>query len=209
MIVESHSFKDSFVKGDAAGFVVCDESPPILTRPIHPAFAEIYGTANCYHIFEDRAAAERHLALATAVEPPRTSLLVREVRVEHIRDYQSLAGRKSVYLVNRAGDAAQSLRVGDMPLAARTNTPFPGPLPASVRIIRPEPPPKLLPSTPPDNAAEAVPSLPAPPRIRRPMRLVIDPSPSPSATRTEVEESSTPSAPKHGVFRRLLRILFS
>ena len=202
MIVETHLFKEAFVQGDAAGFVVCADLPPTGGRPARRIFAKIYGCADCYHIFEDGAEAERHRALAAAGPPPREGLGVREVRVENIRDYQRLAGVKTVFLVDCAGQATQSLRVGFMPLPARTNAPFPGPLPIGLRTIRHEARPKG--SVPPDSGAPAA-SPDSPLRMRRPLRLEID-------WRTfddEAGQGKNPPAhsPRPGLFARFFRRL--
>src|SRR5205085_2496962 len=55
-------------------------------------------------------------------------------------------------LVDRSGQATASLRLGEMPLAARTNTPFSDPLPAGLRIT-------VVPST---TKPEPIPVVPAP-----------------------------------------------
>jgi hypothetical protein len=118
---ESHAFKESFVNGDTAGFVVLADIPDRGRR-----FAEIYAGLDCYYIFEDSAEAEWHSAFAAEKLPPQTERQVLRVTVSDIRDYQVLHGRKTVALVNREGQITQSLRVGDMPLWTRSAPPFPG-----------------------------------------------------------------------------------
>jgi hypothetical protein len=198
MHVDTHAFKNAFIRGETTGFVVTAEPPASPVEPPPPHFAEIYGTTGCYHIFEQREAAEFQLSLAATAQPPVDHLAVREVRVENIRDYQLLAGFKTVCLVDRAGLIAQSLRIGDPPLAARTSPPFPGPLPPGLRIIPSPPKPKPL---PPPLAT------PAPPLTQRPRRtppLVPDP---PEASADSAGNDSAPprstSGVRPGLFRRL------
>jgi hypothetical protein len=148
VLVDTHAFKEAFVEGRVMGFVIADESSPKTHFATRPGFAEIFDLRESYYIFEERARAEARVASAVARNPALTGLVIREVNVESIRDYQLLAGRKTVFLVDREGQTTQSLRVGDMPLAARTNTPFPGPLPRGTRFLDP-PPPKSAPTPPP------------------------------------------------------------
>jgi hypothetical protein len=136
MIVGTHFFKEAFVEGRAVGFVIADESVSQSNFATRAGFAEIFGCSESYRIFEDRSAAESHLAEFLARDPGAGRLAIREVNVESIRDYQHLAGRKTVLLVDREGRITQSLRVGDMPLAARTQTPFPVPLPSRARLVK-------------------------------------------------------------------------
>lgn len=119
MIVETHAFKEAFVKGESSGFVVFTDSP-LAPRPL---FAEIYVQPNCYHLFETRRAAEFQMSVAATGLPPREDLTIPEVSVENIRDYQGLDGLKTIILVNRDRQATQSFRVGDMQLSARSQTP--------------------------------------------------------------------------------------
>jgi hypothetical protein len=148
VLVDTHAFKEAFVEGRAMGFVIADESSPTTHFATRPGFAEIFDLRESYYIFEERARAEARVASAVARNPALTGLVIREVNVDSIRDYQLLAGRKTVFLVDREGQTTQSLRVGDMPLAARTNTPFPGPMPRGTRFLDP-PPPKPAPLPPP------------------------------------------------------------
>lgn len=207
MHVDTHAFKNAFIRGEITGFVVTAEPPASPVEPPPPHFAEIYGTTGCYHIFEQREAAEFQLSLAATAQPPVDHLAVREVRVENIRDYQLLAGFKTVCLVDRAGLIAQSLRIGDPPLAARTSTPFPGPLPPGLRIIPSPPKPKPLP--PPLATPAAEPAPPPAPRPRR--KLSFAPNP-PTNSATSASTETAPAAPatpsltppvRPGLFRRL------
>lgn len=209
MLVETHAFKEAFVKGDAAGFVVCADVPLSPDRPTNRIFAEIYGQPGCYHIFETRAAAEFQMALAATGDPPRDGLSVREVRVENIRDYQTLAGFKTVFLVDRDRQMTQSLRVGDMPLAARTNSPFADPR-RGVRLVR-----SL--STPVPFSPKAIKSLPtvvpAPtggspvPRRKKPR---LDPFADVPFDEGEpcVPASRPTESPRPGFLTRFFRFLF-
>lgn len=190
MIVDTHAFKEAFVRGAARGFVVCDAAATSAGFTTKPGFAEIYGSDGCYHIFEARPGAEAHLARAIATNPPRPPLFVREVNVESIRDYQRLAGRKTVFLVDHAGQATQSLRVGDMPLAARTNTPFPGPPPSGLRLA------------PSNHAASSRTS-------RRPSPDPFSHVPFDQGEDYPRPNSSRPAPPSPGLLRRLLRVLFA
>ena len=158
MLVDTHAFKEAFVDGRAMGFVIADESSPRTNFGTRPGFAEVFDLRESYCIFEDRAMAEERIAKAVARNPALTGLAIREVNVDAIRAYQLLAGRKTVFLVDRQGQTTQSLRVGDMPLAARTNTPFPGQLPRGTRFIDPPPPKPPAPKPPPPAPAPAAPA---------------------------------------------------
>lgn len=202
MLVDTHAFKSAFIRGEITGFVVIAEPPASTVEPPPPHFAEIYGTPGCYHIFEQREAAEFKLSLAATAQPAVEHLAVREVRVENIRDYQRLAGFKTVFLVDRHRRIAQSLRIGDLPLAARTNTPFPGPLPPGLRIIPSPPKPATHAPLPADPAA--APAPPASPRLRRPPTLA--PAPLETSTDSTGNDSVPPrstSGVRPGLFRRL------
>lgn len=207
MIVETHAFKTAFVRGEVSGFVVCVE-PPSSARML---FAEIYGTPGRYHIFETRRAAEFQMSLAATDTPPRDDLTVTEVRVENIRDYQLLAGFKTVFLVDAGGHLTQSLRVGDMPLAARTGTPFPA-SPTSVRRFRPSPTPLPAPSAPPLVSAPSD-TAPSPPRTRRRPSLynsdLATGTGNPTTTTVGAEHSTgaLPTRPRD-LIRRFLRKIF-
>lgn len=209
MADETHAFKEAFVQGATGGFVVCTE-PPHTPRRL---FAEIYGTPDRYHIFETRRAAEFQMSLAATGTPSRDDLTVTEVRVENIRDYQLLTGFKTVLLVDRDGRATQSLRVGDMPLSARIQTPFPFARREGLRVVHAVP--ALKPFAPPPTGGAPAPqpsrvrALPRSPRTRAaadpfshvpldegepPSRVVLpDPSPGPAGP---------------GLIARLLRALF-
>ena len=212
MIVETHAFKGAFVRGETSGFVVCAESSPSPGRLARPVFAEIYGSPNRYHIFETRAAAEFQLALAATGNPPVDGLSVREVRVENIRDYQTLAGFKTVFLVNRHRQATESLRVGDLPLTARINTPIPFPNRDGLRLERAGPvskPPTALavdhtaPAPTVAATREAEPARPA----RRPMRLDASDLVAGESAPTAATSPVAQPALRPGLFRRLLRLL--
>lgn len=173
---ETHAFKALFATGAAAGFVV----------RAGQEFVERRGEQDAYLIFEDRGAAERALAEIAEQLPSSTRLCVQEVTVESVRDYQRLKGFKTIYLVDRAGRTASSLRMGEMPLAARTQTPFPGPLPAGVRI----------------TAIPAKPAGPAEPPAGSEVRPPTPPKPSDPAEQKPPSHSDRP-----GLFARLLRLL--
>lgn len=183
MLVDTHAYKEAFVDGRAMGFVIADESSPKTNFGTRPGFAEVFDLRESYCIFEDRAMAEERIAKAVARNPSLTSLVIREVNVDSIRAYQLLAGRKTVFLVDRQGQTTQSLRVGDMPLAARTNTPFPGQLPRGTRFIDPPPPKPLAPTPPPPSPAAAT-----PPPATRPL--------SPAAGADELKKLSLRSKPQ-------------
>jgi hypothetical protein len=196
MTVETHAFKEAFVQGEVHGFVVCTEPPPT----VHRHFAEIYGTPDRYHIFETRAAAEFQKALAATGSPPRDNLDVAEVRVENIRDYQSLAGVKTVFLIDREGRATQSLRIGDMPWWTRTNTPFPRPLP----------PEKPAAATAPKSRIRA--TLIAAPKTPDPYAHVpVDTGEEPCTALPppKAATSSPPDSAPPGLLTRLFRAFFS
>jgi hypothetical protein len=166
VLVDTHAFKEAFVQGRAVGYVIADQSRPKTDFGTRPGFAEIYDVRQSYTIFEDRAMAEARLDFSVARDAALARLAIQEVNVDSIRAYQQLAGRKTVFLVDREGRTTQSLRVGDMPLAARTNTPFPGPLPPGARLVRtsspmprPAKPPATAPSPP--SAEPATPAVPA------------------------------------------------
>lgn len=161
MLVDTHAYKEAFVDGRAMGFVIADESSPKTDFGTRPGFAEVFDLRESYCIFEDRAMAEERIAKAVERNPALTGLVIREVNVDSIRAYQLLAGRKTVFLVDRQGQTTQSLRVGDMPLAARTNTPFPGQLPRGTRFIDPPPPKPPAPKPPPPSPPAAPPPPPA------------------------------------------------
>ncbi len=169
MIVDTHAFKTAFLNNETCGYVVRTAHPTPEKRHI---FAEIFGPPDCYHIFETRAAAEFQAARAATSSPPLDGLSIQDVRVADIRDYQVLAGRKTVFLVNCDGAAAQSWRVGDMPLSARTGTPFPRPLPESPPAVRFQPNPHThVKFTGVPRAPEASAPAPAIQRVRRRPRL--------------------------------------
>lgn len=165
MIVDTHAFKIAFVAGETSGFVVCAERPATPGRAALRIFAEIYGAPNRYHIFETRPAAEFQMALAATGDPPVDGLSVHEVRVENIRDYQTLCGFKTVFLVDRDRRATESLRVGDPPFSVRTRSPFSPSRPEGLRVATSTPtakpfaprakttPPIPLPTTDGDPAA--------------------------------------------------------
>lgn len=176
MLVETHAFKSAFVRGETSGFVVCTERPVTPGHPARRVFAEIYGAPNRYHIFETRPAAEFQMALAATGDPPLDGLSVHEVRVENIRDYQTLSGFKTVFLVDRDRRAAESLRVGDLPLSVRTLSPFSLPnrdglrLATSTPTAKPFPPPStnLAPPAalpPVDNPPPPPAVIPSPPAV--------------------------------------------
>ena len=183
MLVETHAFKEAFVKGE---------------------------NNDCYHIFETRSAAEFQMALAATGDPPRDELSVREVRVENIRDYHTLVGFKTVFLVDRDRRRTESLRVGDMPLAARTKSPLPDPRREGVRLARSWSTPasfspKSIKSSPPSATSPKIDST--VPRRKKP------PS-DPFADVPFDEGESYPSvrrpaeSPKPGFLARFFRFLF-
>jgi len=210
MFVETHAFKAAFVKGESSGFVVSTDSP-LNPRPL---FAEIYGQPDCYHIFETRRAAEFQMALAATSHPPRDDLTVTEVRVENIRDYQTLTGLKTVILVNRDGQATQSLRVGDMPLSARSQTPSPFLHREGLRVVHAVPAQKAF--TPPPPTSEpcpiGLPPLASPqPRSNRPnsdpfSHVPVDEGEAPTSV---IRPASSPALPRTGFIHRLLRALLA
>lgn len=182
MLVEQHVIKAQFAVGAVPGFVL----------RVGRQFVERPGERDAYEIFEDREAAERALAAASLAP---AGLEVQEVTVESVRDYQRLSGLKTIYLVDRAGRSAASIRIGEMPLAARTNTPFPGPLPSGLRV-----------TTIPADPKPEVPELTRAHRgARNPAPLAhepVDDGRSPTARRASPARSDRP-----GLLVRLLRFL--
>jgi hypothetical protein len=209
MFVETHAFKESFVQGATGGFVVCTE-PPHTPRRL---FAEIYGTPDCYHIFETRRAAEFQMSLAAIGTPPRDDLTVTEVRVQNIRDYQLLTGFKTVPLVDRDGHVTQSLRVGDMPLSARIQTPFPFAQREGLRVVHPVPAQKPFAPPPisgePSAAASRARALPRSlshrPNVDPFSHVPLDEGERPSRV---VPPGASPAPVGPGVLPRLFRALF-
>jgi hypothetical protein len=113
--------------------------------------------------------------------------------------------------VDREGRATQSLRVGDAPLAARTDTPFPFPHREGLRVARSLPTLKPFPSTAPPVPSGATPGDKREVTASRPRPTATDPfSHVPIDEGVDPSRLERPATPlPTGFIYRLVRALFA